>query len=131
MNTTLGPSPGAARHPMHTVQVTPSDRNWTVNLDRSLLAQSNQALLVEESGYAPVVYFPPQDVRVNSMVESDSRTTCPFKGESQYLAAEIDGKRTDIAWSYPAVFNEVDAIAGYIAFYVDRVEIHSDSDDDK
>ncbi len=131
MSPTLGASRAAARHPMHTLEILPSDRIWTVMLGGSLLARSETALVLEESGYAPVVYFPPQDVRAESMLESDSRTTCPFKGEAQYLAAEIDGKRIDIAWSYRDVYNEVEAIAGYIAFYADRVELHTESVDEK
>jgi len=130
MDTTLGPSPGAARHPMHTLQVVPSDRNWTVSLGEKLLAQSDKTLVLEESGYNTVVYFPPQDVRVDSLIESSSLTTCPFKGEANYFAAEINGKCMDIAWQYGAVYNEVGPIAGYIAFYADRVQIESESIDE-
>lgn len=131
MTRTLGASPGAARHPMHTVLVKPSDSNWTVTFGETLLAQSDMALIVEESGYKPVVYFPPNDVRVETMLESSSVTTCPFKGEANYFAAAIDGQRVDIAWQYPIVYDEVEKIAGYIAFYEDRVAIASESNDER
>lgn len=130
MGATLGPSPGAMRHPKHMVQVTPSARRWTVRLGETVLAQSHKALVIEESGYKPVVYFPPENVSVESMLASSSVTTCPFKGEASYLAAKIDGKLTDIAWYYSSVYNEVDAIAGYIAFYADRTEMESESIDE-
>lgn len=100
-------------------------------LDGRVLAESNKALLVEESGYEPVTYFPPQDVSSGSMLQSDSQTTCPFKGQAGYIAAMVGGERKDIAWFYPAVYNEVEAIAGYIAFYADRVEIESEEIDEK
>lgn len=125
MSATLGPSPGAARYPEHRINVQTSDKVWCVLLDGRTLAESNTTLLLNESGYEPVTYFPPQDVSSESMLQSESQTTCPFKGRAYYFAASVDGKQKDIAWVYPAVYNEVESIAGYIAFYADRVEIES------
>ena len=131
MSATLGPSPGAARSPQHSVDIRASDKAWRVMLDGRMLAASDRALVVEESGYEPVTYFPPQDVSSESMLHSESQTTCPFKGQAGYFAAIVDGEQKDIAWFYPAVYNEVEAIAGYIAFYADRVEIESEEIDEK
>lgn len=125
MNATLGPSPGAARYPEHKVDIQSSNKRWRVLLDGRTLAESNRVLLLNESGYEPVTYFPPQDVSIESMLQSDAQTTCPFKGRADYLAANIDGKQKDVAWVYPAVYDEVEAIAGYIAFYADRVAVGS------
>ncbi len=125
MSTTLGPSPGAARYPEHRVNIQASDKGWRVLLDGRTLAESGRTLLLNESGYEPVTYFPPQDVSSELMLQSESQTTCPFKGRADYFAASIDGKQKDIAWVYPAVYNEVQSIAGYIAFYSDRVELES------
>ena len=76
-------------------------------LNGRMLAASNKALLVEESGYEPVTYFPPHDVAIDSMLQSDSKTTCPFKGQAGYFAANIAGEQKDIAWFYPDVYDEV------------------------
>lgn len=127
MNTTLGPSPGAARHPLHSLRIAPSDQHWVVKSGETLLAASEKALIVEESRYRPVIYFPAQDVLLDSMSASDSVTTCPFKGEARYYAADLGGKRRDIAWQYPAVYDEVAALAGYIAFYSDRVDVTAEN----
>lgn len=131
MSATLGPSPGAARHPQHRMNIRASNKMWRVMLDGRELAASNQALLLEESGYEPVTYFPPQDVSIESMLRSDSQTTCPFKGQAGYFAAIVDRSRQDIAWFYPAVYDEVESIAGYIAFYADRVEMEPEGIDEK
>ena len=87
------------------------------------VARSGRVLMLSEAGYSPVVYFPPDDVRTDALIASDSSTHCPFKGDAFYWAAEIDGKLTDIAWYYPLTFDEVSSIAGYIAFYIDRVVV--------
>jgi len=131
MRKSLGPSPGAARYPEHTVEILTSDKVWRIQLDARTLAKSNRVLLLKESGYEPVAYFPPRDVSVDTLLPSEAQTTCPFKGRADYFAASIDGKQTDIAWSYPAVYDEVAAIAGYIAFYADRVAVTSEEVDEK
>jgi len=125
MSATLGPSPGAIRHPQHCVKIYASGENWRVKLGNRVLAASEKALLLEESGNKPVLYFPPQDVNNEAMLESDSQTTCPFKGVAKYFAATIDNVKQDIAWSYPAVYDEAGKIAGYVAFYADRIDIES------
>lgn len=131
MSATLGSSPGAARYPEHRIDIQNSNKVWRVLLDGRTLAESNKALLLDESGYERVTYFPPQDVSIESMRQSDAQTTCPFKGRANYFAASINGKQTDIAWVYPTVYDEVEEIAGYIAFYADRVAVGSEEVDEK
>ena len=125
---TLGASPGALRHPQHQVRIGSSDECWRASLDGVLLAESEQVLTVDETGYAQVIYFPPEDVALNDLGSSDSVTTCPFKGEAHYFSAKVAGKVQDVAWYYPLVYDEVMPIQGYVAFYADRVSLTSESD---
>ena len=127
MSKSLGPSPGAVRHPQHEIQIAASTDLWTAELNGNRLAASRATLSLNETGYPQQIYFPRQDVRTELLAESDSRTTCPFKGQALYLAAEIDGKTEDVAWFYPDVYDEVAEIADYIAFYADRVTLRSDN----
>ncbi len=101
----------------------PADSRWQVHSGDELLADSTATLIVDESGYAPAVYFPRADVRVEQLAGSDSKTTCPFKGEAAYWRLASTGDSRDIAWSYPDTYDEVTDIAGFIAFYADRVTI--------
>jgi len=116
-----GPAPGYRRYPDHRIAVRRGAARYTVQLDGILLAQSEKVLVVEESGYGEVVYFPPQDVNLDRLSETDSRTTCPFKGEAGYFS--VAGAKSDIAWRYPATYDEMSDIAGYIAFYADRIQL--------
>lgn len=125
MRTNLGPSPGHAKYPQHSVAVSESSERWKAVLDEKVLAESDATFLVEETGYPPVVYFPPADVQHDAIRASDSLTTCPFKGQANYYAAEVGGKHKDIAWTYPSVYREVAPIAGYIAFYSNVVQVTS------
>ena len=89
------------------------------------VAESCDTIAVEETGHDVVLYFPPEDVVTELLLKSDSRTTCPFKGEAHYFAAVVDGKKQDVAWFYPVIYDEMAAIAGYIAFYADRVNVNA------
>ena len=123
MNTNKGPAPGLIDHPPHAVQITASDQRWTAQLGELVLASSTQTQVLKETGFEPVVYFPAEDVSMSHLVQTEDRSTCPFKGEARYFvnATAEDGR--PIAWSYDAVFNEAVRIKGHVAFYSDRVEL--------
>lgn len=123
MSKSLGPSPAASKHPGHQIQVADNPGHWTVVVNGERVADSRSTLALDETGYERVIYFPVSDVRTELFEESDSRTTCPFKGEAHYYAAEVGGKSCDVAWVYPVVYDEVAAIAGYVAFYANRITL--------
>ena len=125
MTTSEGPAPGFAKHPDHVVRISPSDNRWTVRIGDTVVADSRGALLLEESGYEPVVYFPPEDVAADRLSSIDRLTTCPFKGEAHYFSDAARNTDAAVAWTYPSVYDEVSAIAGYISFYADRSEIET------
>ena len=125
---TLGPSPGALRYPQHHIEITSATGEFSVCLGDQMIAMSDEVLCVNEAGYPEVLYFPPASVRRESLLDSDSVTTCPFKGTAAYYAAEVDGRPKDIAWYYPRTYEDVVAMKGYIAFYSDLVTIKSEID---
>lgn len=47
-------------------------------------------------------YFPPSSLKRELTTESMTHTTCPWKGEANYLNAVVDGKTNeDAIWYYP------------------------------
>lgn len=123
MKRNKGPAPGLIDHPSHAVRITASDQRWTAQLGELVLATSTRTQMLKETGYEPVIYFPAEDVSMSHLMQTDDRTTCPFKGEAHYYvsAASEDGR--PIAWSYDAVFDESARIKGHVAFYSDRVKL--------
>jgi uncharacterized protein (DUF427 family) len=111
--------PGYAKDPEHTVEVRDADGEWVASHGGTELARTRSGLALYEDGYPPVIYFPREDVRLDALDRSDSKTYCPFKGEASYLA--IDGQ--DVAWSYGVPYDEVQVIGCCIAFYADRVSL--------
>ncbi len=123
MNTVTGPAPGFRRHPEHRITIINAHAEWSVSQGRTVFANSEHARVLKETGYRDVVYFPAVDVRFETLTQSSSETSCPFKGRAAYFRSAADSNESDIAWTYSSTYDEVKQIEGFIAFYTDRVDI--------
>ncbi len=128
---TKGPAPGFINHSDHHVRIASSDQHWIVRDGDTVLPQSRRTLVVEETGYERVIYFPPEDVSIQRLIQTDDRSTCPFKGEARYFVHAVSENKQPIAWTYPSVYDEVALIQGHISFYEDRVNLQEEQTDDK
>lgn len=100
------------------------DGTWSVRAGDAILGETTRALELTETGHAPVVYFPREDIAMAFFDRSDSATTCPHKGEAEHFTiAAPGGPIRDAAWSYPDPKPEVAAIAGHLAFYPDKATV--------
>ncbi|PWH16583.1 MAG: hypothetical protein DDG59_09460 [Anaerolineae bacterium] len=78
-----------------------------------VLAESDQTILLEGNHY-----FPPEAVRQEYLVPSDTHTTCPWKGVASYYHLQVgDQINRDAAWYYPEPKEAAKQIKGYIAFW--------------
>jgi len=117
------PAPGFARRPDHTVVFRPAGQRVTVRLGGEIIADSDCALLCEETGREPVPYLPMTDTRADLFRPTATRSYCPFKGEASYWSVTAGGREArDAAWSYDLPYDEAAAIRGHVAFYPGRVD---------
>jgi uncharacterized protein (DUF427 family) len=113
----------------HTVNVTPADAHVEVRLGDQILADSDRALRLEETGLPPRYYVPKDDVRMELLEPTTFHTTCPFKGEASYWTAVVGDERHDgVVWGYEEPKDDVSDIAGHLSFYPDRTEITVDGE---
>ncbi len=113
----------------HIVTITPSDAHVEVRLEGELLAATDHALRLDETGLPARYYLPQDDVRMELLCSTSFHTTCPFKGEASYWSAEIGGRTHDgIVWTYEAPTSTASEIAGFLSFYPDRTEIMVDGE---
>jgi len=113
----------------HTVTITPSDAHVEVRLGDELLAATDQALRLDETGLPARYYIPKGDVRMDLLQATSFHTTCPFKGEASYWTAEVGGERHDgIVWGYEEPIQAAADIAGHLSFYPDRADITVDGE---
>lgn len=107
----------------HCIVITSHQGTVRVIAGGQVVAETSEALRLQEADYAPVFYFPREDVDRAFLVRSATETFCPFKGTASYFHLDINGQRTtDAIWTYEEPLDGVGEIAGYMAFYPDRVD---------
>jgi len=97
----------------------PHSRRVRVVIDDTLLADTIHAIELRERGYPPRQYLPREDVRMDWLTPSQTETHCPFKGDASYYTF---GEHEDVAWSYEQPIDEMQAIAGRLAFDAEKVK---------
>jgi uncharacterized protein (DUF427 family) len=108
------------RDPYHRIDVRETDARVTVRAGGELVAESDRARLLFETGIAPRAYVPLDDVRQELMTPSDKHTVCPYKGTASYWSV---GGVADAAWSYRDPIPEAGAIEGLLSFDGEGVEV--------
>jgi uncharacterized protein (DUF427 family) len=111
------------RDPYHRVDVVPSSRPVAATLGGTVLARSKSAMFLFETGMPVRYYLPKSDVKMELLVESATRTQCPYKGTARYWSAVIDGKTwQDVGWSYEDPLPECPRIRGLVSFYSEKID---------
>jgi uncharacterized protein (DUF427 family) len=89
-----------------------------------VVADTNEALQLQESTYPAVQYIPFKDVAQDRLARTDTSTYCPYKGEAGYYSVTTGaGTVEDVIWFYEEPYAAVGAIKGHAAFYPDKAEI--------
>jgi uncharacterized protein (DUF427 family) len=121
MESTPMPAPGFAERFDYRVDILARRNRVVVRAGDRVIAQTTQALLVDEQDHGLVFYFPEADVDLSALVPIDHVTTCPFKGHASHWRL-VDGDEP-AAWTYRTPHTEMVRLAGYVAFYQDRVTV--------
>ena len=84
-------------------------------LGDTVIAESDATEVMEGSHY-----FPPDTVKKEFLVSSETKTVCPWKGTASYYTVTADGSESvDAAWYYPDAKDAAKRIEGYVAFWKD------------
>ncbi len=77
------------------------------------LAESDDTVVVEGNHY-----FPSASIHRAYFSESDTHTTCPWKGEANYYNVTVNGTTNkDAAWYYPNPKEAAASIKDRVAFW--------------
>jgi uncharacterized protein (DUF427 family) len=108
----------------HPITIDPAGQSIIVRVGDQVVADTTAALTLREAGYRPVHYIPIKDLDQTMLRPGPTSTYCPYKGDASYYSVTgPDGLIQDAIWTYEHPYAAVDAIAGHLAFYPDRVEI--------
>ena len=108
--------------PDHPITITPHAAHVVVTAGGATIADTRDAVALQEANYPAVLYVPRDDVDLGALERTDHTTYCPYKGDAAYYSIPGAGERgTNAVWTYEEPYDAVSPIKDRLAFYPDRV----------
>ena len=118
---------GHPHDPYHRVDVLQSSRHVKVRVNGEVVAETNRPMLLFETSLPTRYYIPPEDVREELLVPSETKTVCPYKGVASYWSVKVDDEfAEDLIWYYPEPLPEAQKVKDHLSFYNERVDLEID-----
>jgi uncharacterized protein (DUF427 family) len=118
------------RDPYKRVDVLPSKRHVRVVIAGEVIADTRRPRLLFETNHPVRYYIPREDVRMDLLVPSATKSRCPYKGPASYWSVKIAGRLfEDMVWGYMETIPECPKIKGLHCFFHERgAEIYLDGE---
>src|SRR3954453_572774 len=110
------PVMGHPHDPFKRIDVLRSDRHVRVEVGGVTVAESTRATALIETALPVRWYVPSDDVRMDLLTPSPTRTQCAYKGTASYLSAE---GAPDVAWFYPDPLQDAAPVRDLLCFWRD------------
>ena len=104
------------------MKLSPANVRVRVTFNGEVVADSREALVLEEGKYAPVYYLPRKDVKMERLIRTSHTTHCPHKGDATYYSVSNGRTARNAVWSYEQPIEQVRAIKDNLAFYPEKVD---------
>ena len=115
--------PGYQKNPQHRIATQPAGVRVQVKFEGEVIADTQDAIRLDEGSYAPVYYIPRKDVKMERFSRTTHSTYCPFKGHASYYSLVSAGRTVENAvWTYEQPYDEVAVIKERLAFYPNKVD---------
>lgn len=109
----------------HPIRVFLASGRWRVRYANQVIADTDAAMILEEAGHEPVVFFPRPDVETGYLSRTDFTSHCPYKGDAVFFTLLRHGEFAENAvWSFEEPYPAVEQIAGMLAFSPRQTEIY-------
>ena len=117
--------------PGYVVFTMPSPKRLRVKVGELIVADSAEALVLQESDHLPVYYFPIKDVDESFLMPSTTRTECPYKGVASHYSLNTGVTLVqDAGWRYLEPVKGCPPIADYMAFYWSKMDHWYEEDEE-
>ena len=99
-------------------------RQVRIEFEGQVLAESSRPMLLFETGLPTRYYLPREDVRMDPLRPTSTRTYCAYKGEATYWSLDLgDRMLEDLVWTYEAPLSDAGAVIDRVAFFNERVDV--------
>ncbi|KAG7451223.1 DUF427-domain-containing protein [Guyanagaster necrorhizus] len=118
------------KDPYKRVDVLQSSRHIRIEIDGVQVANTTKPRLLFETSLPVRTYIPKTDCRLDLLVPSDLKTSCPYKGEASYYHVQLspDNRKDNVVWWYRNANLECASITGFVAFYDEKVDVWVDGE---
>jgi uncharacterized protein (DUF427 family) len=107
----------------------PDPREIVIRAGAIKIAESRVTCRVLETASPPTFYIPPDDIRMDMLIDGSGTSYCEWKGTARYWSLELQDRILEnIAWGYDSPSPTFSAIAGYLSFYPGRIECFVDGE---
>jgi uncharacterized protein (DUF427 family) len=97
--------------PDHPITISPAVGKILVTIAGRIVAESTQALRLEEKGYPPVYYLPRNDADMSLLIRTTHYSYCPYKGDCTYYSIPIGESKSEYAvWTYENLMKQLPAL---------------------
>ena len=104
------------------MKLSPAGVRVRVTFNGEVVADSREAIRLEEGAYPPVYYVPRKDVKMERLIRTSHTSHCPHKGDATYYSISNGQTARNAVWSYEQPLAQVVAIKEHLAFYPDKVD---------
>jgi uncharacterized protein (DUF427 family) len=104
------------------MKLSPAGVRVRVTFNGEVVADSREAIRLEEGAYPPVYYVPRKDVKMERLIRTSHTSHCPHKGDATYYSLANGRTARNAVWSYEQPLVQVQAIKDHLAFYPDKVD---------
>ena len=105
------------------IRIEPAGVRVRVSFHGEVIAETRDALRLQEGGHPPVYYVPRKDARMERFIRTSHSTYCPHKGHATYFSLHDGETARNAVWSYEAPLPGVAPIKDLLAFYPDTVSV--------
>ncbi|KAK0450269.1 DUF427-domain-containing protein [Armillaria borealis] len=118
------------KDPYKRVDVLQSSRHVRVEIDGVEVANTTKPRLLFETTLPVRTYIPKTDCKLDLLVPSDLKTSCPYKGEASYYHVQLspNNRKDNVVWWYRNANLECASITGFVAFYDEKVDVWVDGE---
>jgi uncharacterized protein (DUF427 family) len=120
---------GHPRDPFHRIDIHPTTRHVRVLLDGEVVADTVHAQALFETALPPRWYIPVEDVRMDLLEPSETKTRCAYKGSASYWHVRVSDRfEDDLVWTYAEPQHDAEQVRGLLCFFNERVDLEIDGE---
>ncbi|MBZ9699618.1 DUF427 domain-containing protein [Mesorhizobium sp. B2-2-4] len=113
------------------LHIQPFHGTVTVRFSDAIIASTEHALQVQETGRDPVFYIPFQDIYFDLLEKTDTTSISPKGTASYWRVHAVGGSADDFMWAYEEPEAPVRVLARHAAFDPGKARIDADPAEDE